>query len=68
MSKIITLNKMHSRMTVEQAINAAKENDFEDVLFIGWCNNELSVICSHLTRKDVLWLLKKTEMDVLKEE
>lgn len=45
------------RLTPEQALDEAKENDYREVLIVGTTRDNCIKFCnSHMTRRDALWL------------
>lgn len=46
-------------MTVEQALDSAKQADLEEVLIVGYnTDGELVVLSSRMNRRDALWLME----------
>lgn len=68
MSNVVKLKGAHSRMTVEQAINSAKELELTDVVIAGFDKDgDFCVRSSHMTRKDALWIAEYTKKHAMGE-
>jgi hypothetical protein len=63
---VVTLYDAHSHMTVDEALEVSKKSDFIDVVIAGYDRNEDFVVrCSHMSRKDALWISEQLKRHIL---
>lgn len=64
MSNIVKFT--NTATTVKEALESAIQADYEDVLILGYdSEGDLRIAYSQMTNKDVLWLLKNAEKEVV---
>jgi len=69
MSKVVKAFASHNSMTVNQALEVAKEQDLTEVIIMGFdSEDDLIVGSSGMLRKDALWLIEKYKFNLLHVE
>ena len=60
---IVDFPKQDTGMTPEEALKKAAEQDLQEILIVGYNSDEdLVVIASRLTKRDVLWIIRSLEL------
>lgn len=65
MTIIHELNNKTNNMRPDEALALASREDWSDILIIGYQNDQFVYRSSTMTRKDALWLIKQSELNVL---
>lgn len=55
----------HERMTTKQALGAADNIQWEDIIICGYSEGEFTVLSSHMPREAALWIVEHLKLHAL---